>query len=428
MQLSKLRLQQHLSALHYVGPSNADTSIVTTVRLIAEHFSVPMVQVNVLTAQDQVTIAAVGGPVRSQPREHTLCTDVVSDGRVKFLADIPDPPVQTDHIKAYLGVPLTGREGLVVGALCILDTREREFGSEDVESLQHAAEIVEDQLELMRRLGNAPTGSTRRAAELTTAVLEGEFVPYFQPIVDLATGEIRAVEALARWQHPTRGLLPPETFIPLAEDSDIIIDLDLAILRQAAVQLARWRIRHASLRLSVNLSARHFDHADCVERLLDAIGPTGADPSSITLELTETAALAANPEDQDYLRALRGLGFHVVLDDFGSGFASMEQVLRLPIDGIKLNRTLTSALGTRFGDAVVRHLVAMAGELRLYTVIEGIEHSRQAAQIRHIGGILGQGHLWSPAVPAGEIDAVLAGHRAALPGVLGAVPRLRTGS
>ena len=428
MELSKFRLQQHLSAQHYLGRATADTSIATTVKLIAEHFSAPMVQVNVLTAQDQVTIAAVGGPLGAKPRAQTLCTHVVSDGRAKFLSDIPALPAQAAHIKAYLGVPLTGREGLVVGALCLLDTEERNFGPEDLDNLLNAAEIVEDQLELMRRLSTAPSGSNRRAAELATAVHDGEFVPFFQPIVDLATGDVRAVEALARWQHPTRGLLTPEAFIPLAEDSDIIIDLDLAMLRQAAMQLGRWRIRHPRLRLSVNLSARHFDHADCVDRLLDAVEMIGTDPSTVTLELTETAALAARPGDQDYLRALRGLGFQIVLDDFGSGFASMEQVLRLPIDGIKLNRTLTSALGTRFGDTVVRHLVAMASELRLHTVIEGIEHCRQATQVRRNGGVFGQGHLWSPAIPAAKMTTFLADHRSAVSGALGAVSGLRTGS
>src|SRR3982751_2520680 len=123
MELSKFRLQQHLSAQPYLGRACADTSIATTVTLIAAHFSAPMVQVNVLTARDQVTIAAVGGPVGVKPRAQTLCTHVVDDGRVKFLSDIPDLPAHAAHIRAYLGVPLTGREGLVVGALCILDTR-----------------------------------------------------------------------------------------------------------------------------------------------------------------------------------------------------------------------------------------------------------------------------------------------------------------
>lgn len=411
MQLSKFRLQQHLSAQHYLGALSPDTSLSKTVQLVAEHFSTPVVQVNVLTAADQVTIAVIGGALGAKPRVDSLCTQVVSEGQVIFLSDIAAVPPQLAHIKAYLGVPLTGREGLVIGALCVLDTAPRDFGAEDVHYLQRVAEVVEDQLELMRRLGTVPYGPTGKAAELTSAVHEGQIVPYYQPIVDLATGEIRAVEALARWQHPTRGLLIPDAFIPLAEDSDIIIDLDLSVLRQAAIQLGRWRIRHPKLRLSVNLSARHFDHADCTSRLLESVEVVGTDAATVTLELTETARLAADPGDQDYLRSLRMLGFQVVLDDFGSGFASMEQILRLPIDGIKLNRTLTSAMGTRSGDVVVRHLIGLAGDLRLTTVVEGVEHSRQADQARRDGGTFGQGHLWSPAVPAAEMTTYLGRHR-----------------
>jgi EAL domain-containing protein (putative c-di-GMP-specific phosphodiesterase class I) len=427
MELSKFRLQQHLSAQHYLGRGSAGTSIGTTVKLIAEHFSAPMVQVNVLTADDQVTIAAIGGSVGTRPRVDSMCTHVVSEGRVTFLSDIPVIPDHLEHIKAYLGVPLTGREGLVIGALCLLDTAPRHFGPDDVENLQRMAEVVQDQLELMRRLGTVPYGPVGQAAELNNAVHDGQIVPFYQPVVDLATGEIHGVEALARWQHPTRGLLGPEAFIPLAEDSDIVIDLDLAVLRQAAIQLGRWRIRHPKLRLSVNLSARHFDHAECVRRLLESVEVVGTDPASVTLELTETARLAANPGDQDYLHALRTLGFQVVLDDFGSGFASMEQILRLPVDGIKLDRTLTSALGTRCGDAVVRHLIELAGDLRLSTVVEGIEHEHQAEQVRVDGATHGQGHLWSPAIPARDMKPYLGSHRRTLMTAIEAPPALLAG-
>lgn len=415
MELSKFRLQQHLSAQHYVGRGSANTSIGTTVELIAEHFSAPMVQVNVVTAEEQVTIAAIGGPLGVRPRVDSFCTNVVSEGRVTFLSDMPVLPERLEHIKAYLGVPLTGREGLVIGALCLLDTTPRDFAPDEVEKLQRMAEVVQDQLELMRRLGAVPYGPTGKAAELNSAVHDGQIVPFYQPIVDLATGEIRAVEALARWQHPARGLLAPEEFIPLAEDSDIIIDLDLSVLRQAAIQLGRWRIRYPRLRLSVNLSARHFDHTECVRRLRDTVEIVGNDPALVTLELTETARLASNPGDQEHLRALRKLGFQVVLDDFGSGFASMEQILRLPVDGIKLDRTLTSALGTRNGDAVIRHLVELARDLQLTTVIEGIEHDSQADRVRRAGGTLGQGHLWSAAVPAADMTVFLGRHRPTLP-------------
>ena len=370
-----------------------------------------MVQVNVLTADDQVTIAAIGGPLGVKPRIDSLCTHVVSEGRAQVLSELPLIPEQFGHIKAYLGVPLTGREGLVIGALCVLDTVPRDFGPQDVHYLEEVAQVVQDQLELRRRLGSVPYGPTGDAAEMASAVRNGQIVPFYQPIVDLATGEVNGVEALARWHHPTRGLLPPDAFIPLAEDSDIILDLDLAMLRQAAVQLGRWRVRHPGLRLSVNLSTRHFDHSDCVRRLLEGVEVVGTDPATVTLELTETAELASRSDDQNYLRSLRKLGFQIVLDDFGSGYASMEQIIRLPIDGIKLNRTLTSATGSRLGNAVIRHLLDLANDVGLSSVVEGIEHSAQAHQIRREGGTFGQGHLWSPALPAAGMTAFLSRHQ-----------------
>ncbi len=409
MNVTKHRRQQHLSAQHYVGHPPADTSIDSSVRLVGRHFSIPMVQVNVLTDTEQVTIAAVGGPVGTRPRAGTLCTHVVREGRPRALADVQPLPSNLAHIKAYLGVPLTGREGLVIGALCVLDTVARDFGPDDVRDLQAAAAVVQDQLELMRRLGAVTHGSTTEAAELACAIRDGDIVPFFQPIVDMSTGDVTAVEALARWRHPVRGLVAPDEFIPLAEDSDIIIDLDLSILRQAAIQLGRWRTRRPALRLSVNLSTRHFDQPDFTRRLQQTMESAGADPAMVTLELTETAALTPRAAERHFLPALRRLGFRIVLDDFGSGFASIDQILRLPIDGIKLNGAVTASMGSRSGDAVVCHLNALAADLNLSTVMEGIESPHQIQQARRDGGTLGQGWVWAPAMSASDMTTYLHG-------------------
>ena len=408
MELVRFRRQQHLSAQHNLDKPTQDTSIDSAVQLIAQRFRVPMVQVNILDADHQVTIAAVGAPLNAILRADSLCTHVVSDGRVKSLADINPIPIGAAHIKAYLGVPLSGREGLVIGTLCLLDTVSRRFSPQDLQDLRSAAGVIQDQLELIRRLTPVNHANLTEAAALITAIDQGQIIPHYQPIVDLHTGQIRAVEALARWQHPARGLLPPDAFIPVAEDSEIIIDLDLAVLKQAATQLGRWRIRHPALWMNVNLSARHFDHPDCLQRLEHTVENAGVDPAAITFELTETAAMAAYPQDRDFLIGLRDLGFRVVLDDFGTGFASVEQVLRLPIDGIKINRTLTAAMHTHLGDTIVRHLIAMATDLHLTTVVEGIETPEQLSHALNCGAHYGQGHIWAPALTACDLTSHLA--------------------
>lgn len=232
------------------------------------------------------------------------------------------------------------------------------------------------------------------------------FLPLHRGI-DLRTGEVSALEALARWRHPRRGVLAPAEFIPLAEDTEIIIDLDLAVLRQAVVDFTRWHRQHRSLRLHVNLSSRHFDHPDCVERITAAVTDAGVSPAAVNLEVTETAALAAHPHDRSFLAELREEGFQIVLDDFGTGYSMLKHVLRLPIDGVKFGGAVAKALGTRPGDALVRALVSLAADLDLHTIIEGVRTPEHAAHVQALGCTHAQGYLWAPPLPATQIGELL---------------------
>ncbi|MET3803792.1 EAL domain-containing protein (putative c-di-GMP-specific phosphodiesterase class I) [Nakamurella sp. UYEF19] len=397
--------RQHDSAHHYIDRPFGGTALQESVQLTAKLFHFPMAQINLMDADLEYTIAAVGTGVGPMPRADSLCHQVVRDGKTLVLADIEHIPASAREldIQAYIGVPIVGREGLVVGTLCLLDTVPRPFSPQQILDLEAVAAVVRDQLELMRRLGPVPTGTAADSAALAGAVELGQIVPFYQPVVDLRSGEVRSIEALARWHHPDRGILMPAAFIPLAEDSDIIIDLDLAVIRQATIDLARWQRRTPDLRLNVNLSARHFDHLDCVSRLTGVVTSAGVSPESVNFEVTETAALAAHPGDRSFLGELRGRGFRIVLDDFGTGFSSMEQVMRLPIDGIKLDRSVTAALGSRVGDAVVRALLGLAGDLGFDTVIEGVETAEQAARARRSGCTHGQGFLFAAPLPANDV-------------------------
>ena len=259
------------------------------------------------------------------------------------------------------------------------------------------AAVVVDQLEMLRRRGPHPVGSTTNVTELTAAVDADQIVPYYQPIVDLRTGQIMGVEALARWHHPVRGVLPPATFIPLAEDTEIIIDLDLAILSQAAVDFVGWQRQYPRLRLNTNLSSRHFEHPDCVDRITGAVTTAGLAPEVVNVEVTETAEIATASHDAHrFLDTLRARGFRIVLDDFGTEYSAMEHLLCLPVDGLKTDHSFTAALGTPVGDALIRGVVGFAADLDLTLVIEGVETQHQATRAHHLGAPLAQGYLWAP--------------------------------
>jgi len=218
---------------------------------------------------------------------------------------------------------------------------------------------------------------------------------------------VTGFEALARWEHPDRGLLAPGEFIPLAEDTDIILELDRLVIGQAFQDVAPWLDSYPDLGVSVNLSSRHFERRDGVEYIRVLADAAAIKPSSVTLEVTETVILAADPGDRSQVIELRDAGFRIVLDDFGTGFSSFEHVLRLPIDGLKLDRAVTRQLGTRAGDAVTRSLVGLARDLELALVIEGVETRVETDIAQRLGCGRAQGYLWSVPVPASEVPGIL---------------------
>ncbi|MFD0485568.1 EAL domain-containing protein [Kineococcus sp. GCM10028916] len=342
------------------------------------------------------------------------------------------PLLTAAGVRAYLGVPLRGREGTVVGSLCLMDTEPHPVTAAQTELLQVQAEIVEDHLDLHRRRselgliferearsspegrvngrgrpGVRSAGTTRLAAavqDLRRGLGAGEIVAHYEPIVDVVTGQVQAFEALARWHHPRRGLLHPAAFIPLAEDSDLIIDLDLAVLADAVGQLARWQGEHPELRVNVNLSGRHLAHLDCVQRIHDVVTRAGVAASSVGLEITESALIALTPQATSFVQQLRDIGFPIFFDDFGTGWASLSYLLHLPADAVKIDRSFTAALATPTGDALVRALLTLTRELGLATVVEGVGSAAAAARTRELGCRWVQGHYYSPALPAAELQ------------------------
>jgi diguanylate cyclase (GGDEF)-like protein len=248
-------------------------------------------------------------------------------------------------------------------------------------------------------------------ADVGTAAVRGQLVLDYQPIVDLDTGHLVGVEALVRWQHPTRGLLPPSEFIELAEETGAIVDIGAFVLETAARQVLSWQRRYGqpALWLSVNVSVRQLDLPGFAEGVEDILLRTGLLPANLILEVTET--VLADPEGgaSAALAAARDTGVRVALDDFGAGYSSIGYLRQLPVDVLKIDRSfLAGTYPGGPGNALLEAIVAMAASLDLQVIPEGIEELEQLARLRAMGCVLGQGFLLSRPAPADAIDALLA--------------------
>lgn len=242
---------------------------------------------------------------------------------------------------------------------------------------------------------------------LAHAITAGEIVPWYQPIVNLATQQVVAVEALARWAPAGLPVEPTAAFVAVAEHSDLIIEIDRAVMRQAVADLASWSAVRPDLQLSLNLSGRQLDRDDWLEALQEAAADAGVSPTRIRVELTETVRPTRPDAGADLLRQARAAGFGVWLDDFGTGWASLYDFVHLPASGIKVDRCFARDLGQPVVDAVVRAMAGAAAELGLGLIIEGIATPAQARQALALVCHYAQGFLWSPAVPAAHLPALL---------------------
>jgi diguanylate cyclase (GGDEF)-like protein/PAS domain S-box-containing protein len=239
--------------------------------------------------------------------------------------------------------------------------------------------------------------------DLRRAIEEEEFVIHYQPMVDLHTGELWGMEALVRWDHPERGLLEPSEFVPVAEESGLVIPMGEQILREACFKAKEWQEespRFPPLVMSVNLSASQLsrlDLADTVERIL---GETGLEGSRLTLDVTETVYVKVLAANTAILGRLRALGVRFSIDDFGTGYSSLSYLRRLPADAIKIDQSFVKGLGENVEDtAVVRMIIELAHTLGLEVIAEGVETEKQAALLKEMGCDFAQGYHFSKPLP-----------------------------
>jgi diguanylate cyclase (GGDEF)-like protein/excisionase family DNA binding protein len=240
-------------------------------------------------------------------------------------------------------------------------------------------------------------------AELWTALERDELAVHYQPILDLRTSRVIGFEALARWQHPSRGLVLPVDFIALAEESELIVAIGRVILEKACRQATLWRKRwpEENLVMSVNLSPRQFLDPDLANSISQVLASSGLDPCALELEITESSVMDRSATSLGVLQELRAIGVHIVLDDFGTGYSSLAYLRQLPLDTIKIDRSFVTDLDVHDPNVgIVRAVVSLAHGLGITVVAEGIETEEQARRLRELGCDMGQGFLWAhPADP-----------------------------
>lgn len=249
--------------------------------------------------------------------------------------------------------------------------------------------------------------------ELRRAIEQEQLVVYYQPIVELTSGEIMGCEALVRWQHPERGLVLPGEFIEVAERTGLITPLSEWVLHKASSDNQDWQ--GSGLRtipVAVNVSSRRFQHTGFGEITRQTLADTGLDPHCLHLEITEGTIMEDVVRGAAVLKGLRDSGIRISIDDFGTGYSSLSYLRSLPIDAVKIDRSFVSSIGVHSEDAaVITAIIALAASLHLEVIAEGIETIEQLDFLRNHGCLQGQGFLFARPMPAADFKALVKANR-----------------
>ena len=242
-------------------------------------------------------------------------------------------------------------------------------------------------------------------SDLRLAVERDELVLHYQPKIDLASGSMRGIEALIRWQHPERGLLPPGEFIPMAEDSGLIVPLGRWVLREACGQLRAWRDAGISVpRCAVNLSARQFGNESLLDDVLESLSGAGLGADLLEVEITESVLMSDPERANRILQRLHALGVHISIDDFGTGYSSLAYLKRFPAQTLKIDRSFVSGLPADRDDAAITQaVIALSHSLGLQVVAEGVETQEQLEFLQRLGCDQAQGYLIGRPMPAAQL-------------------------
>ena len=241
-------------------------------------------------------------------------------------------------------------------------------------------------------------------SDLRFAVERGELNVHFQPIIDVASLETSGFEALVRWQHPSRGLIAPDHFIPLAEETDLITTIDMWVVQAACEQLSAWRKRlnKQPLKLNVNFSGRHFARPHLHSQLATILSQTGFNAQDLNIEITETVLMDDTTHTQQSLAGLRDLGINLHIDDFGTGYSSLSYLQKFPSQCLKLDRSFINRLDEPKGAELIQSLISMAHSLDMKVTTEGVETGQQLEVLRNLNCDFAQGYFLAKPMPAAE--------------------------
>ena len=344
------------------------------------------------------TVARLGGD------EFGLLLEDVADAETAELVAL--------RIEAELAKPLSfeGREVFVTASIGIALSSERLGTPEEVLrdadlAMYHAKAKGKARHEIFDGTMSAPAlDRMDLEMDLRSAITNRDFRLHYQPILRLETGRIVEVEALIRWQHEKRGLLQPDAFIGLTEETGLIVPIGQWVLTEACRQARAWQIefpRTPALGMSVNLSAKQFQNPKLVEEITDALTMSGLDPACLKLEITESVVMQDVPATLAKLHELKDLGIRLAIDDFGTGYSSLGYLKRFPVDTLKIDRSFVKGLSHEGGDsAIVRAVVTVAKSLNMDVTAEGIETEQQRLELKALGCDLGQGFLFArPTTP-----------------------------
>ena len=355
-------------------------------------------------------LVEVGRRIARLLREGDVVARLGGDEFAVLLGDASDQAAAqavVSRILADLGRPvwIAGRELFPSASVGIAMWQPRYHHGEDLlrdadAAMYRAKALGRDRSELFdEEMRAEATRLLDLEADLRRAILADAFEPWFQPIVDLASGRVVGHEALLRWNHEAHGPLAPGEFIGVGEDSGLIEQVDWLVYRRAI----HWMTRHREGYVSINVSPRHFHSDNFAERLLQMLEDAGADPARLRIEITEVALLDDAPRALRMLKTLRGRGVLALLDDFGTGFSALSYLHRFPIHALKIDQSFVAGLDDDLHPeslALVRAILALAGTLGIDTIGEGVETPRQADTLRQLGCTMGQGFLFGHPRPA----------------------------
>jgi diguanylate cyclase (GGDEF)-like protein len=343
---------------------------------------------------------------------------------LESISDDSDGPRVAERIRRSLAAPIPTAESEVFTSASMGIVLGSSDGADTPSGLLQRAGIAttrakasgRDRYEMFDRAMHARAlARLRTEMELRRAVERGEFELYYQPLVTLETGRITELEALVRWQHPERGIVQPLEFIPLAEETGLIVALGAWVLDAACRQMCEWQRRFprpdgdAPLALSVNISLRQFLEPGFAGHVAETLRASRLDAQSLKLEITESFAVDDPDRTRRTLEELRALGVRIYLDDFGTGYSSLGHVHQLPLDAVKIDRAFVTRMDQSVMHLQLVHTVrALARNIGVLAVAEGVETEAQLRTLRALGCESAQGYLFSRPVPAGDIERLLA--------------------